>query len=73
MMPWCPRAATQQRLRLLRTQKELHRTRNELARRTESQREKQAREDEGKPDWTLALRYRLTANFGRVLTLLQEW
>ena len=73
-----PRSPREQDLqvRLLRTQKELHRARSELARRTEAHAERQKKDstgkaEEGKPDWTLALRYRLTAELRAEMNRLE--
>ena len=51
-----PRSPREKELqvKLLRTQKELHRCRGELSRRGEHTSEAQKRKEEGKPDWTLA-------------------
>ena len=57
--PWVePRSPREHelQLRLLRTQKELQRTRTELARRVETQRDRHAKEEEGKPDWCVRRR-----------------
>lgn len=69
--PRTPREETLQ-LKLLKAQKELHRARSELARRHEHSAERHGKEEHGKPDWTLALRYRLTAELRAELTRLEE-
>ena len=69
-----PKTARERELtiKLIKTQKELHRVRRELTQRTELAEEQRRKTDDGKPDWTLALRYRLTAELRAELTRLED-